>query len=325
MTASLLNSVLRRAFLPALLASCFVVVGTGCEDSDSSYDDGPSSRGDSGCPKRNLRHPPPPEEPLHCASEANIVLQAPAALQAGVDPSTLWVRACIDERCVDRPLFSGIDGPDDRDVEQAKREGFLFTLDVDGLSCGPQASLVAVSLYDTLSKAPLFTEVSEIALGCTGLACPVPSVTFAVPVGAFTCAPRGALVRLQVSEPIALPDDAVPSAIVCVDGICSSAIFLPLSPSGLEPGLEVDVLVEGIERSSVEETKHVVELMLSSAKNGEAPRTETFELLLEPAASITCDVERTPDLVLPLQPGMFAAPADPGGGRPPPYNPAAGG
>ncbi|MCU0686756.1 MAG: hypothetical protein MUF34_31665 [Polyangiaceae bacterium] len=324
MTASLLNSVLRRSFLPALLASCFVVVGTGCEDSDSSYGDGPSSRGDGGCSKRNLRRPPQ-AEPLRCADSAVVMLRAPAARQAGVDLSTLWVRACIDDRCSDYPLPNGVlnGAIDSAGAEEAL---FTFPLQVTGLSCGPQANLAAISLYDTLTKAPIFTAVSEISLGCSNLACPTPSVMFAVPDEAFSCAPRGALVRLQVSDPIALPDDAVPSAIVCVDGICSSAIFLPLSPSGLEPGLEVDVLVEGVDRSSVKETKHVVELMLSSAKNGEAPRTETFELVLEPAASIACGIERSPDLVLPLQPGMFAAPADPGGGRPPPYNnPVAGG
>jgi hypothetical protein len=328
MTASLLHSVLRRSFVPALLASCFVVAGTGCDDDDSSYGDGPSSRGSGRGEKCNRQRPPLPslqEEPQRCADNAVIMLRAPAALQAGVERSSLWVRACIDDRCSDYPLPTGIVNGALDSAGAPDGALFAFPLQVAGLGCGPQANLAAVSLYDTLTKAPLFTDVRPISLACGSFECLSPSVEFAVPDEAFTCEPRGALIRLQVSEPIALPDDAVPTAIVCVDGICSSAIFLPLTPSGLEPGLEVDVLVEGVDRSNITETKHVVELMLNSAIEGEAPRTETFELVFESAASFICNVERNPDLVLPLQPGMFPAPADPGGGRPPPYNPGAGG
>lgn len=325
MTASVLHSFVRRSFLPALLASCFVVVGTGCEDEDD-YDSG-WGRGDhGGSQKCNRRRPPPPSpaDPLVCVGSATVVLRAPAALQPGVDPSTLWVRACVDDRCSDSPLPAGLPEGALDEFEQAEA-AFEFPLELGELSCGPHPRLAAVSIYDTLTKAPVFTAVSEVSLVCEGPGCEVPVIEFVVPDDAFTCEARGALIRLQVNEPIALPEGAEPTATVCVDGFCSEAIVLPVTESGLGPGLNIDVMLQGVDRSSVEATAHVVDLTIGPAAEGASPYTESFELLLDPASSFACDLRRDPDFVLPLQPAMFAAPPSPGGGRPPPYEPVSGG
>lgn len=315
MTASLLRSVLRRALAPALLASCFVGAGAACDDDDSddAWSDGPSGR-DENCRRGRRRREAPPAV---CASSAGFVLDAPGAARAGVDPSTLWVRACVDAICTDRPLFSGA-------PELDRGEGiFSFDLSLAALSCGQGPHLAAISLYDSLARAPLFTDAREVSLACDGAGCRLPSFRFAVPADAFRCEERGALIGLRAPAAIALEPGAAPAVVVCVDSLCSEPIALPVGEAGIEPGLTVDVLVQGVERSAVEATKHVVELKVGPGRDS-ALFSETFELVLDPTSSFACEAERAPDYVLPLRADMFSA-LDPGGGRPPPYQPGSDG
>ncbi len=314
MTASLLRPVLRHSIVPALLAACFVATNAGCGDDDD--DDAPSRVDGDRDGRCSRRRPPPGELVMPCADMATVVLNAPGALRAGVDPSTLWVRACVDASCVDAPLFDG------RDAENLDDAVFRFGLDLRGSSCnGPR--IAALSVYDTLAKAPLFTETREVSTACPGKTCVAPEIAFAVPDDAFACESRGALVTLRADEAIALPAGAVPTGTVCVDGDCSDAIFFPLTPEGIAEDVTIDVLVQGVERSRVEATGHQVKLTINPGGAGPL-YTETFELSLDPITSFSCAEARVPDLVLPLRPEMFGASDEEGGGRPPPFEPATG-
>jgi hypothetical protein len=308
MTASLLPSVLRRAFVPALLATCFFAAGTGCDDGYEEDDWG----SDGSAPRKRCRRQPDGKSDLACPSSARFVLNAPGAVRAGVDPSTLWVRACVDSHCTDQPLFAG------RPVLEAGDEGsFRFDVDLGGLSCDRGTYLAAISLYDTLARAPVFTEVREVSLACAPGACRTPVLGFAAPDEAFRCEQRGALIGLRAAEPVAVPEGVDPVAIVCVDELCSDAIALPVGEEGIEPGLAIDVLIQGVDRSLEKATTHEVKLLVGPGRDSYL-FTETFELVLDPATSFACALERAPDFVLPLRPDMFEAS---GGGRPPPYVP----
>jgi hypothetical protein len=315
MTASLLRSVLRGAFAPALLGLCVLATNTGCDGEEEDGWDG-DERPSGKCGGR--RRPPPGESDLGCPSSAVFSLSAPGATRAGVDPSTLWVRACVDSRCTDQPLFTGA-----TDLAEGEGEGesvFTFDVGLADLDCRRGPSLAAISLYDTLDKAPLFTAVREVSLACDArLGCRAPVLTFEAPGDIFRCEQRGALIALQAPEAIPLSPDAVPVVIVCVDGSCSDAIQLPVNDGAIDTSLAIDVMIQGVDRSKEEATTHEVTLKVGPGRDS-ALFTETFELLLEPATSFACDLERAPDFVLPLRPDMFAD-LGPGGGRPPPYVP----
>lgn len=311
MTASLLRSVLRGAFAPALLGLCVLATNTGCDgEEEDGWDNDERPSGKCG----GRRRQPPGEAALDCPSSAVFSLSAPGATRAGVDPSTLWVRACVDSHCADQPLFAG-------DTGLTGNEGvFNFGVELTDLACQRGPSLAAFSLYDTLDKAPLFTAVREVSLACdTRLGCPAPVLTFEAPDDIFRCEQRGALIALQAPEAIAVALDALPVVIVCVDGSCSDAIQLPVNDGVIDTSLAIDVMIQGVDRSSKEATTHEVTLKVGPGRDS-ALFTETFELLLEPATSFACDLERAPDFVLPLRPDMFAD-LSPGGGRPPPYVP----
>lgn len=309
MKASFLRSILHRALAPAVIASCFVAVGAGCDDGDS-YDDFEAEGG--GCRKSGRRRPQE-EPPAGCASFAHFILDAPGVAQPGVDPSSLWVRACIDAICVDRPLFSGTP-----ELDRGK-SSFGFDVGLDGLTCGQQLNLAAISLYDTVANAPLYTDVRAVSMACKADSCRLPPLEFKAPDDAFRCEQRGAFIELVSPDAIALVPDAQPLAVVCIDDLCSEPITVPTGSSGIEAGLTIDVFLQDVERSRVEATKHQARLVVSSARDAET-FSESFELLLNPAASFACSSERTPDIVLPLRPDMFGS-SNPGGGRPPPYVP----
>jgi hypothetical protein len=309
MKASFLRSILHRALAPAVIASCFVAVGAGCDDGDS-HDDFDDEGGE--CRKYDRRRPQE-EPPVGCASSAHFILDAPGAVQPGVDPSSLWVRACIDATCVDRPLFSG-------DPELDRGEGsFGFDLALAGLACGRQLNIAAISLYDKIANAPLYTDVRAVSMACKADSCRLPPLEFKAPDEAFRCGQRGTFIELVSPDAIALVPDAQPFAVVCVDDLCSEPIAVPTGSAGIEAGLAIDVFIQGVERSSVEATKHQARLVVSSASDAET-FSQSFELLLSPTASFTCSSERAPDFVLPLRPEMFGS-SNPGGGRPPPYVP----
>ncbi|HEU4406312.1 MAG TPA: hypothetical protein VFS43_13690 [Polyangiaceae bacterium] len=309
MTASLLPSVLRRAFVPALLATCFFAAGTGCDD-DYEEDDWGSDEG--GPRKKRCRRRPDGEPDLACPSSARFVLNAPGAVRAGVDPSTLWVRACVDSHCTDQPLFAGSPV-----LEEGDEGSFGFDVDLAGLSCDRGTYLAAISLYDTLDRAPVFTEVREVSLACAADGCRTPVLAFTAPDDAFRCEQRGALIALRAAEPIAVPEGVDPVVVVCVDDLCSDAITLLVGEGGIEPSLAVDVLIQGVDRSLEKATTHEVKLLVGPGRDSYL-FTETFELVLDPATSFACDLERAPDFVLSLRPDMFVGT---GGGRPPPYVP----
>ncbi len=243
------------------------------------------------------------------------------ARQAGVDPSGLSVRFCVDSSCEDLPL----------DAARAGFEGdqpvLAFDLALDDLDARAPTHLAALSIYAPGGVAPLFTAAREIYLesagACSGSACsacPVNVVPFGV-------TPKGDEPPGGLPEPEACGGEVVASvraegvialgatslaAQLCVDELCREATLS--FPRGVIAAGEFAELVLPLGARFDAGPEHVIKLSLGY-EPGAPVYSEARLMPLDEIASLGCDRSGEPDVVFSIRPESL-------GTRPPPQGPA---